>query len=84
MGQHENSLWVRYKSLQHSQPLLLFLTFFSRPRCPGLAVHALKLVEIRPDLDLVHDSLLERGQDHGALRRDLHILGLPGPWRGQP
>lgn len=64
--------------------MLRLRTFLGGPRHPRFAVHALKLVEIGPNLDLVHDAFLEGGEDDAALRRDFHILGLPVTWGGQP
>ncbi len=87
---HPTFVWTHH-SLTHyvillltystnTQHVLLLHTFLSRPCCPGFTVHALKLVEIRTDLDLIHNALFERREDDTALRRDLHILGLPGSW----
>lgn len=59
-------------------------TFLGGPGRPGFAVHALELVEERPHFDLVHDALLEAGEDDAALGRHLHVLRLPDSWRGQP
>lgn len=64
----------------NTQYVLLPHTFLCCPSCPGFTVHALKLVEIRTDLYLIHNALFECREDDTALRRDLHILGLPGSW----
>ena len=58
-------------------------TFLSGTGRPGLAVHALELVEVGADLDVVDDALLEAREDHAALRGHLDVLGLPGSWGGQ-
>lgn len=60
--------------------LLIHHTFLRRPCRSGFTVHALKLVEIRTDLDLIHDALFKRREDDAALRGDLHVLGQPGAW----
>lgn len=44
-----------------------FFTFFCGASRPGLTVHALELIEVGPDLDLIDDAFLEVGEDHTAL-----------------
>lgn len=56
-------------------------TLLGGPSRPGFTVHPLKLVEVRSHFDLIHDPLLQPGDDHAALRRDLYLLGLPWPGR---
>lgn len=64
----------------NTRHVLLLHTFLSRPGRSGFTVHALKLVEIGTDLDLIHNALFKCREDDSALRRDLHILGLPRSW----
>ncbi len=59
-------------------------TFLCCPCRSGLAVHALELVEVRTDFDLVDDAFLQSREHHAPLRGDLHILTLPCSWGGQP
>lgn len=75
--------WLLTQSTNTQHVLLLLHTFLSRPCRSGFTVHALKLVEIRTDLDLIHDALFKCREDDTALRWDLHILGQPGAWRRQ-
>lgn len=66
--------------------LLLFLhrTFLRCPCCFRFAVHALKLVEKRPDFNLIHNALFKVWEDNTALRRDLYIQGQPWAWWRKP
>lgn len=80
--------WFHVVFKHHRSPVSLErikrCTFLCCPCRSGLAVHALELVEVRTDFDLVDDAFLQSWEHHASLRGDLHILTLPRSWGGQP
>lgn len=80
--------WFHVDFIHHRSPVsfqrIKRCTFLCCPCRSGLAVHALELVEVRTDFDLVDDAFLQSREHHAPLRGDLHILALPRSRGGQP